>query len=79
MGRETQALVKQFKKFLLALIFGSPTTVFSKLPKVRMLHPQRNMHTQNGYKGEDHDIQEKVINIPIRFFIKSKAQSSILS
>ena len=41
--------------------------------------PQRNMHTQNGYKGEDHDIQEKVINTQIRFFIRSGAQSSILS
>ena len=43
------------------------------------ISPQRNMHTQNRYQGEEHDIQEKVINTPIRFLLKSKAQSSILS
>ena len=37
MRGETKLMVKHFKKFLLALIFGSLTTVFSKLPKVRVL------------------------------------------
>ena len=42
------------------------------------ISPQRNMHTKIGTKVEQ-DIQEKVINTPIRFLLKNKAQSSILS
>jgi len=51
MGSETKLIVKHFKKFLLALIFGSPTTVFSKLPKVRVLHSAyKNNFGGNNYR-----------------------------
>ena len=43
------------------------------------ISPQRNMHTQNRYKVREHDIQEEVINTPIRSLLKSIAQNSILS
>ncbi len=43
------------------------------------ISPQINMYTQNRYKGKEHDIQEEVINTPIRSLLKSIAQSSILS
>ena len=34
MGSETKLIVKPFKKFLLALIFGFLTTVFFRHPKI---------------------------------------------
>ena len=40
---------------------------------------QINMYTQDRYKGKDHDIQEEVINTPIRYLLKSIAQSLVLS
>ena len=39
---------------------------------------QINMYTQDRYKGKEHDIQEEVINTPIRSLLKNIAQSRFI-